>query len=291
MRRSLWTVGVAVMTVSAARRHRRSMGPPARVRRPTAIRRTRTVCSSRPGMPWPGGTRRWPRPAARRARAFMPVGELTGQVGDWEQEVGDNNKIALMTGEVDPRVVGGRGAGVGRGALGGRRHQYGRGDHRGGGIAAARRRRQPRLRRLPAAAGDRGEPRHGAGPDESGAGDRADLGVHRRGDLRAVHPGGGRPDKSVTVTPPPWDAYNAPVGLWISSAEVSADGRQTHRDVRRLAPAGHRPVRHRLHRPGGRVGQRGRGDHRRAPVRRGRLHLQRHGGDAHRDCRPRHAAR
>ena len=28
------------------------------------------------------------------------------------------------------------------------------------------------------------------------------------------------------MTPPPWDAMNAPVGLWISAAEVSADGRR-----------------------------------------------------------------
>ncbi len=30
-----------------------------------------------------------------------PVGELTGQVGDWELEVGDNNKAALLAGLVD----------------------------------------------------------------------------------------------------------------------------------------------------------------------------------------------
>jgi hypothetical protein len=30
--------------------------------------------------------------------AFIPVGELTGQVGDWEEAVGDNNKPALMAG-------------------------------------------------------------------------------------------------------------------------------------------------------------------------------------------------
>ena len=28
------------------------------------------------------------------------------------------------------------------------------------------------------------------------------------------------------MTPPPWDANNPPVGLWIESAEVSADGRR-----------------------------------------------------------------
>ena len=32
--------------------------------------------------------------------AVTPVGELTGQIGDWEEAVGDNNKRALMAGMV-----------------------------------------------------------------------------------------------------------------------------------------------------------------------------------------------
>ncbi len=31
---------------------------------------------------------------------FVPVGDLTGQVGDWEPEVGANNKIAVLTGHL-----------------------------------------------------------------------------------------------------------------------------------------------------------------------------------------------
>jgi hypothetical protein len=41
--------------------------------------------------------------AATRAAGdagFVPVGELTGQIGGWEPAVGDNNKIALLTGHV-----------------------------------------------------------------------------------------------------------------------------------------------------------------------------------------------
>jgi hypothetical protein len=34
------------------------------------------------------------------AQAFVAVGELTGQIGDWEEAVGDNNKRALMAGLV-----------------------------------------------------------------------------------------------------------------------------------------------------------------------------------------------
>jgi hypothetical protein len=36
--------------------------------------------------------------AAGGQQAFVPVGELTGQIGDWEEPVGDNNKRALYGG-------------------------------------------------------------------------------------------------------------------------------------------------------------------------------------------------
>jgi hypothetical protein len=38
--------------------------------------------------------------AAGSAPPIVPVGELTGQIGDWEAAVGDNNKRALMAGHV-----------------------------------------------------------------------------------------------------------------------------------------------------------------------------------------------
>ncbi len=38
--------------------------------------------------------------AAGEHAAVTPVGELTGQIGDWEEAVGDNNKRALMAGMV-----------------------------------------------------------------------------------------------------------------------------------------------------------------------------------------------
>jgi len=47
----------------------------------------------------PGATD--PAPAHQRAQAVLSkIGELTGQVGDWEEAVGDNNKRALMAGMV-----------------------------------------------------------------------------------------------------------------------------------------------------------------------------------------------
>ena len=39
--------------------------------------------------------------ASGGSQAFVPVGDLTGQVGDWEIAVGNNNKIALMVGAVE----------------------------------------------------------------------------------------------------------------------------------------------------------------------------------------------
>ena len=42
--------------------------------------------------------------AAGGGSGFVPVGELTGQVGDWEPDVGDNNKSALMAGMVEAAV-------------------------------------------------------------------------------------------------------------------------------------------------------------------------------------------
>jgi hypothetical protein len=38
--------------------------------------------------------------AAGNQGSVTPVGELTGQIGDWEESVGDNNKRALMAGNV-----------------------------------------------------------------------------------------------------------------------------------------------------------------------------------------------
>jgi hypothetical protein len=42
--------------------------------------------------------------AAGGQSAFVPVGELTGQVGDWEEAVGSNNKMTLMAGLVEAAI-------------------------------------------------------------------------------------------------------------------------------------------------------------------------------------------
>jgi hypothetical protein len=43
--------------------------------------------------------------AATNQQGFVPVGELTGQVGDWEPATGGNNKSALMAGMVEATTV------------------------------------------------------------------------------------------------------------------------------------------------------------------------------------------
>ena len=43
-------------------------------------------------------------PSGGAQSAFVPVGELTAQVGDWEESVGYNNKVALMSGAVEADV-------------------------------------------------------------------------------------------------------------------------------------------------------------------------------------------
>jgi hypothetical protein len=43
-------------------------------------------------------------PSGGAQPAFVPVGELTSQVGDWEESVGYNNKVALMSGAVEADV-------------------------------------------------------------------------------------------------------------------------------------------------------------------------------------------
>jgi hypothetical protein len=43
--------------------------------------------------------------AAAGHSAFVPTGELTSQVGDWEEAVGSNNKMALMSGVVEAAVT------------------------------------------------------------------------------------------------------------------------------------------------------------------------------------------
>lgn len=49
---------------------------------------------------------RWDAAVAAAGRsAFVPTDELTGQVGDWEEAIGSNNKMALMSGVIEAAVT------------------------------------------------------------------------------------------------------------------------------------------------------------------------------------------
>ena len=54
---------------------------------------------------------------ADHGRRFAPVGDLTGQDGDWEAAVGDNNKRALLAGQVEASLPAGQDPGVTEGVV------------------------------------------------------------------------------------------------------------------------------------------------------------------------------
>ena len=147
---------VATPAPSRASRRRAPGGTPVRPSRLRAAghdghgRMRRRPRGHRPGRrPSAGASgRRRPGLAAATAAgehpAVTPVGELTGQIGDWEEAVGDNNKRALMAGMVasvsplseeappDGEVVlAGRHDDQGAPALGAGRHRRDRVHHRG----------------------------------------------------------------------------------------------------------------------------------------------------------------
>lgn len=127
--------------------------------------------------------------AAGASAAVTPVGELTGQIGDWEEAVGDNNKRALMGGMVltdsplsDETPPDGESdlagwvddAGAPRVGAGGPRP-----DQEDGSSV---------LLRLHHAPGDGRATDVRVDPDLTRSGDRADLGVHGAGHRGRVQP-------------------------------------------------------------------------------------------------------
>jgi hypothetical protein len=160
------------------------------------------------------------------ARAFVPVGELTELVGAWEEGVGDNNKAALMAGEVTygslPAAAPAAGEvrwedGVTRqvevlSAEQAMQQLVASGNHDCGGC---------RPLRVTGASLVMARVQTSRGPATAPTWEYTVEGTSARITRVAVDQ-----TQSITVTPPPWDANNAPVGLWIESAEVSADGRR-----------------------------------------------------------------
>jgi hypothetical protein len=162
--------------------------------------------------------------AAAGPKAFVPTGELTSQIGDWEPSVGDNDKSALLSGMVevagplptDPPPDG--------------RIAWQDGTTATVGLVSAAR----------AAADIR-------------AGSSGDCGGCRPLQITGAHLTTGSIDTSrgsatvpmwafsvqgtgvlvtrvavanqVTVVPPPWDAYHPPVGLRVERASMATGGR------------------------------------------------------------------
>jgi len=160
-------------------------------------------------------------------QSFVPVGELTAQIGDWEEEVGDNNKSALYAGMLEaavalPTEVPGEAA---------VRWDDGR------TMAVRTISAQQALRAL-VAAGDKGCPTcvplrvTGArlstaklltsrGPATTPAWEFTLKGTKVIVTRIAV-----AASDVIVVTPPPWDSSASPIGTRIDGATRTADGRQ-----------------------------------------------------------------
>jgi hypothetical protein len=159
-------------------------------------------------------------------RAFVPVGDLTTVVGEFEPAVGDNNKAALTAGEVTygtlPVAAPGTGEvrwhdGVTRTvdiltAEQALEELIAPGNHDCGGCVPLY---------VTGATLVTSEIQTGRGRATVPTWEYTLEGTAARISRVAVAPA-----SSLSVEPPPWDSSNPPAGLWIESAEVSADGRR-----------------------------------------------------------------
>jgi hypothetical protein len=157
---------------------------------------------------------------------FSPVGDLTGQLGTWEPAVGDNAKRALLAGRVTAEVV-----------LPGAPPDGGVVTWPGGTRTAVTVMSAAQALQALDAAGDPGSCGGCSALKVTGA----HLGTGQvqtvRGPARApvwefslagtsvlISRVAVAADRTVTVTPPPWNANDPPAGLSIDDATVSADG-------------------------------------------------------------------
>jgi hypothetical protein len=212
MRLRLWLVAVTAVAVVAI-----VGGVAAAALRPSRVERQAREALERYDQAWA---------AAGSGQRFVPVGGLVVQIGDWEAEVGDNNKSALNAGLVDLA-----------GALPDETPAPGDLHWADGTVA--------RLPLVPATkALERLRESHGSacagctplrvtgarlttaavdtdrGKATAPVWEFTLAGTKVRVAVVAVDPAA-----AVEVTPPPWDPYNAPGGLWIEGATLAADGR------------------------------------------------------------------
>jgi hypothetical protein len=157
--------------------------------------------------------------------SFVPVGELTAQIGDWEEPVGENNKLALMSGVLELGTeppddtpdaviewVDGSTETV-------------RTVSASTAFAALKSAAQPCPECVPliviGARRSTASFETNRGPATVPTWEFALKGTRVIVSRVAVDV-----DDAVTVVPPPWDANNAPVGMRIERATRSADDRQ-----------------------------------------------------------------
>jgi hypothetical protein len=159
-----------------------------------------------------------------RQPRFVPIGEQTGQIGQWEPEVGDNNKAALGAGLVDVATTLPETSHPGtvvRWAAGGSRTV-----ETISAMQALRQRTQtgqgaagcPRCRplRVIGATATTVEVETSRGVATAPAWAYRLEGTAVRMTRLAVNP-----TESVTVTPPPWDPMNRPAGLSVELATTT----------------------------------------------------------------------
>jgi hypothetical protein len=153
------------------------------------------------------------------------VGELTGQVGDWEANVGDNNKSALMAGIVQAVVK-----------LSAQAPSDGELRGQDGTTATVRLISAQEALSEMRAAGSGACPgcvpvritaaQLTAGPVETSRGPATAPVWEFTVQGTAVKVTRVAIAAPVTVVPPPWDPYDAPVGISIDSATGTVGGRQ-----------------------------------------------------------------
>jgi hypothetical protein len=156
------------------------------------------------------------------------VGELTGQIGDWEQSVGENNKIALMTGNIVDK------AGLTSAAPAAARIQWADGRSKEVPVLPAAQAHQAIVAEV------KDHQCQGCQPLEitDARLSTKDIATTRgkasvptweftiRGTKVIVTRVAVDPSAAVKVSPAPWDPNNPPAGYSIESATVSPDGKK-----------------------------------------------------------------
>lgn len=172
---------------------------------------------------------RWEAAAAASggANPFVPLSDLTDQIGNWEEPVGGNNKIALMTGQLVDK------AGLSPAPPAPGRIQWADGRSREVPVLSAAQAYLAMTTKVTV------RDCHGCQPleitdarlstkDIATSRGKASVPVWEftiRGTRVIVTRVAVDPSAGITVSPPPWDANNPPAGYSIESATVSADGK------------------------------------------------------------------